>query len=75
MFLCLIVTGDFNARLLRLWQNDITNSTSQEIDSLTCQLKRNKLLINVRISKITMSCADLFFSTNQKTISNYAVNV
>ena len=33
MFLCLIVTGDFNARLLRLWQNDITNSTSQEIDS------------------------------------------
>ena len=75
MFLCLIVTGDFNTHLLRLWQNDITNSTSQEIDSLTCQLKRNKLLINVRISKITMSCADLLFSTNEKTISNYAVNV
>ena len=75
MFLCLIVTGDFNARLLRLWQNDITNSTSQEIDSLTYQLKINKLLINVSMSKITMSCTDLLFCRNQKALSNYAVNV
>ena len=75
MFLCLIVTGDFNTHLLRLWQNDITNSTSQEIDSLTYQLKINKLLINVSMSKITMSCTDLLFCRNQKTLSNYAVNV
>ena len=33
MFLSLVVTGDFNARFLRLWQNYITNSTSQEIAS------------------------------------------
>ena len=32
MILCLIVTADFNACLLRLWQNDITTSTSQETD-------------------------------------------
>ena len=33
MFLSLVVTGDFKARFLRLWQNYITNSTSQEIAS------------------------------------------
>ena len=30
-----IVTGDFNARCWRWWQNDITNSAGQEIDSFT----------------------------------------
>ena len=30
-----IATGDFNARSSRWWQNDITNSAGQEIDSLT----------------------------------------
>ena len=33
--LCSIVTRDFNARCSRWWQNDITNSAGQEIDSLT----------------------------------------
>ena len=33
--LCSIVMGDFNACCLRWWQNDITNSAGQEIDSLT----------------------------------------
>ena len=30
-----IVTGDFNARCSRWWQNGITNSARQEIDSFT----------------------------------------
>ena len=75
MLLCLIATGEFNARFLRLWQNQITNSTSQEIDSVTYLLKINKLLINLSMSKITMSCTDLLIGSNQKTLSNYAVNV
>ena len=75
MLLCLVATGEFNARFLRLWQNHITNSTSQEIDSLTYLLKINKLLINLSMSKITMSCTDLLIGSNQKTLSNYAVNV
>ena len=32
---CSIVTGDFNALCSRWWQNDITNSAGQEIESLT----------------------------------------
>ena len=33
--LCSIVTGDFHAHFPRWWQNDITNSAGQEIDSPT----------------------------------------
>ena len=33
--LCSVVIEDLNARRSRSWQNDITNSIGQEIDSLT----------------------------------------
>ena len=33
--LCSIITYNFNAGCSRWWKNDITNSTGQEINSLT----------------------------------------
>ena len=59
--MCLIVTGDFNARCSRWWQNDIANSTGQEIDSL--------------VANNSTSCIDLLFCTNLNTTSNYGIDV
>ena len=74
--LCSIIAGDFNARCSRWWKNDITNSTGQEIDSLTSSVDINKLLINLpMLLIISMSCIDLIFCTNKNVISNYGLDV
>ena len=71
-----IVTGDFNARCWRWWQNDITNSAGQEIDSFTWSAG-NKQIIDKPTHNVnnSMSWIDLLFCTNQNTISNYGVDV
>ena len=47
----LILTGYFNTRCPRWWQNDIANSAGHEIDSLSySRLDINKLLINLSMS-------------------------
>ena len=74
--LCSIVTGDFNARCSRWWQNDITNSAGQEIDSLTLSAGYKQIIDKpTHIVNNSMSCIDLLFCTNQNTISNYGVDV
>ena len=48
--ICSIILGDFNARGLNRWKNDIINSVGQEPDCLTHhQLDIHKLLINLLI--------------------------
>ena len=74
--LCSIVTGDFNARCSRRWQNDITNSAGQEIDSLTLSAGYKQIIDKpTHVVNNSMSCIDLLFCTNQTTISNYGVDV
>ena len=41
--LCSNITGDFNACCSRWWQNDITNSASQKLDSLTLSARYKKI--------------------------------
>ena len=70
--LCAIVTRDFNARCSRWWQNDITKSAGQEIDSLTLSAGYKQIIdIPTHIVNNSMSC----ICTNQNTISNYGVDV
>ena len=70
-----IVMGDFNARCWRWWQNDITNSAGQEIDSLTWS-PGNKQIIDKPNHNVnnSISWIDLLSCTNQNTISNYGVD-
>ena len=58
------------------WQNDITNSAGQEIDSLTLSVGYKQIIDKpIYIVNNSMSFIDLLFCTNQNTIPNYGVNV
>ena len=60
--LCSIITGDFNARCSRWWKNDITNSTGQEIDSLTSSAGYKQIIDKpTHVINNSMSCIDLIF--------------
>ena len=60
--LCSIVMGDFNACCLRWWQNDITNSAGQEIDSLTLSAGYKQIIDKpTHIVNNSMSCTDPYF--------------
>ena len=73
--LSLIVTGDFNACCSRCWQNDITNSAGQEIDSLTLSAGYKQIIDKpTHVVNNSMSCIDLLFCTDQTTISNCGVD-
>ena len=75
-FLYVLVTGDFNARSSRWWQNDITNSTGQEIDSLTLSAGYKQMIDRpIHVINNSMSCINLSIWTNQSVISNYGVYV
>ena len=67
--LCSIATGDFNA-CCSIWsQNDITNSTGQEIDSSTSSTGYKQIIDKpTHVVNDSMSCIDLLFCTNQNTI-------
>ena len=68
--------SDFNARCSRWWQNAITNSTGQEIDSLTLSAGYKQMIDKTtHVMNNSMLCIDLLFCTNQNTISNYRVDV
>ena len=74
--LCLIVTGDFNARCSRWWKNDITNLQGQELDPLTLSAGYNQIIDSpTHVINISMSCIDLIFCTNQSVISNHGADV
>ena len=74
--LCSIVTGDFHACFSRWWQNNITNSAGQEIDSLTLSAGyKQRIEKPTHIVNNSMSCFDLLFCTNQNAISNYGADV
>ena len=71
-----VITGDFNARCSRWWKKDITNSTGQEINSLTSSAGYNQIIDkSTHVINNSMSCIDLIFCTNQNVISNYGVDV
>ena len=60
--ICSVVTGDFNARNARLWKNDITNSASLELDSLTSSAGYTQIIYKSAIVvNSSMSCIDLGF--------------
>ena len=74
--LCLIVTGDFNARCSRWWKNDIINLQGQELDLLTLSAGYNQIIDKpTHVINTSMSCIDLIFCTNQSVISNHGVDV
>ena len=74
--LCSIIAGDFNARCSRWWKNDITNSTGQEIDSLTSSAGYEQIIDKpTHVINNSMSCIGLIFCTNKNVISNYGVDV
>lgn len=69
--LCSIATGDFNA-CCSIWsQNEITNSTGQEIDSSTSSAEYRQMIDKpTHVVNDSMSCIGLLFCTNQNTILN-----
>ena len=74
--LCSIVTGDFNAPCSIGWQNNITNSIPQKIDSLTLSAGYKQMIDKpTHVVNNSMSCIDLLFWTNQNTISSNRVDV
>ena len=74
--LCSIATEDFNACCSRCWQNDITKSAGQEIDSLTLSAGYKQIIDKpTHIVNNSMSCTEFLFCTNQNTSSNYGVDV
>ena len=74
--LCSVITDDFNAQCSRWWKSDITNSTGQEIGSLTSSTGYKQIIDKpTHLINNTMSCIDLIFCTNQNVISNYCVDV
>ena len=57
-------------------KNDITNSTGQEIDSLTSSAGYKQIIDKpTDVINNSMSCIDLIFCTNQNVISNYGIDV
>ena len=74
--LCSFVTGDFNARCSRWWQNDITDSAGQEIDSPTLSVQYKHIIDKpTHFINNSMLCIDLLVCTNQNTISKYGADV
>ena len=60
--ICSVVTGDFNTRNERLWKNDITNSLSLELDSLTSSAGYTQIIDKSAIAiNYSMSCIDVSF--------------
>ena len=61
--LCLIVTGDFNARCSRWWKNYITNLQGQELDLLTLSAGYNQIIDKpTHVINASMPCIDLIFA-------------
>ena len=74
--LCLIVTGDFNARCPRWWKNDIAKLQGQELNLLTLSAGHNQIIDKpTHVINTSMSCTDLIFCTNQSVVSNHGVDV
>ena len=72
---CSVITGDFNARCSKWWNEDITNSIGREIDTLTLA-GGYKQIINqpTHIVNNLLSCIDLIFCNNMNLISNFGVD-
>ena len=71
-----VITGDFNARCSRWWENDITNLTGEEIDTLTSSAGYAQIIDKpTHILNNSMSCIDLIFCTNKNITSNHGVDV
>ena len=72
---CSVITGDFNARCSKWWNEDITNSIGREIDTLTLA-GGYKQIINqpTHIVNNSLSCIDLIFCNNMNLISNFGVD-
>ena len=69
-----IVKGDFNACCSRWWQNDITNSAGQGIDSLTSSTGHREIIDKpTHVASNSMLCVDILFCTNQNAILNYGI--
>ena len=58
--ICSVVTGDFNARNARLRKNDIINSASLELDSLTSSAGYTQIIDKSAIAvNYSMSCIEV----------------
>ena len=68
--------GDFNVPCSRGWKNDITNSTGQEIYSLTSSAGYTQVVDNpIHVVSNSLSCIDLMICTRQNVISKHGVDV
>ena len=69
-----VVKGDFNACYSRWWQNDITNSAGQGINSLTSSTEHREIIDKpTHVASNSMLSVDILFCTNQNAILNYGV--
>ena len=74
--LCSVITSDFNARCSIWWENEITNLTVEEIDTLTSSAGYAQIIDKpTHIRNNSISCIDLIFCTNKNIISNHGVDV
>ena len=62
--------------MLKVVENDITNSTAQEIDSLISSAGYEQIIDKpTHVVNNCISCIDVIFCRNQNVICNYGVDV
>ena len=67
--ICSIFPRKFNNCSSNWWENDITNSVGQELDSITSSAGYSQIVNN------SISCINLIFRTNANVISKHRVYV
>ena len=71
---CSIITGDFNARSTKWWNLDKENFEGREINIITRGAGYNQLINQpTSITKNSLSCIDLIFTSNPNLISSSGV--
>ena len=73
--ICLIETGDINARCSRWWRNDITNFAGKEINFLASTANYTQIIDKpAHVINNSKSCIDLIFCIKQNVISKYGID-
>ena len=74
--ICSIFPRQFNNCSSNWWENDITNSVGQELDSITSSAGYSQIVDKpTQIVNNSISCINLIFRTNANVISKHRVYV
>lgn len=74
--ICSIFPRKFNNCSSNWWENDITNSVGQELDSITSSAGYSQIVDKpTQIVNNSISCINLIFRTNANVISKHRVYV